>query len=271
MKILSRKFFNKLIIVNILLFLLSFSQNLYGQMATTGFSVDYSDVFERLAEKKAASPKIKPDELTLFANELLAQKGLNYEFELNQSVCSIVAERRKKLKPGATDKIGGKFLLQPKTGDATNIFIPNIQSSSCGKCFATLPVVAADETEFIALIQNRNTGFLRSNNLILNEVTLVDNKDSGKIIRRWTVPFRSVPLRISADGERLYLPLPSKNFDELVLIVYENGVVEFIPRNAAELNEKPIEAKGSIAPFKELSFGTDEKKRILRYMENCTQ
>lgn len=267
----NQKKFNRLTTVNILLLLLLlFAQNFYGQ-ATTGFAADYSDVFERLAEKKTANPKIKPDELAVFANNLLAQKGLNYEFELDQSVCNIVAERRKKLKPGQSDKIGGKFLLQPKTGNATNVFIPNILSSPCGKCFATLPVVAADETEFVVLIQNRNVGFLRANGLFLNEVALLDNKDTNKIVRRWTIPFRSIPLGVSSDGMRLYLPLPSKNFDEIVLSIYENGVIEFVQRAEAELGEKPSEVKGSVAPFKLLSFGTDEKKRTLRYTESCTQ
>lgn len=205
-------------------------------MSTLGFTADYSDIFERLEEKKTANPKIKPEEFAAFANDLLARKGLNYEFELDQSVCKIVAERRKKLKPGQPDKIGGRFMLQPTTGNATNIFIPNIQATPCGKCFATLPVIGADEKDFIVLIQNRNTGFLRSDKLILNEVAHVDNKDVGKTIRSWAVPFRSVPLGVSEDGESLYLPLPSKNTVELALIVYENGVVEFIPRSAAELN-----------------------------------
>jgi len=270
MKMPDLKTFKAFTILNILLLLL-FAQNFYGQKATMGFAADYSDIFERLAEKKTANPKIKPDELVVFANDLLALKGLNFEFELDQSVCNIVAERRKKLKPGEPDKISGRFLLQPKTGNATNVFIPNILPSACGKCFATLPVIAADATEFIVLIQNRNIGFLRANGLYLNEVALLDNKDTNKVVRRWTIPFRSIPLGVSPDGTRLYLPLPSKNFDELALVFYENSVIEFVQRADAELNEKPSEVKGSLALLKLLSFGTDEKKRILRYAEPCAQ
>lgn len=264
-----RKIFILTAIFNLVFLSSMLTVNFYGQ-ATTGFTADYSDVFQLLAEKKSANPKIKSGELTRFANELLGQKGLNYEFELDPSVCRVVAERRKKLKSGESNKVGGKFLLKPKEGNPTNIFIPDILVTPCGKCFATMPVVAADENEIIVLIQKRNVGFLREDGLVLNEIVLLDNKDTNKINRRWKTPFRTIPLGVSLDGKRLYLPLPNNNLDELALIVYENGVVEFVERGAAELNDEAIQSSHT-APFKLASFGTDDKKRVLRYAENCNQ
>lgn len=247
------------------------SSNAGAQQATLGFTAEYSNIFELLAEKKTANPKIKPEELAAFANDLLTKKGLNYEFEFLPQICNAVAERRKKLKPNEPNKIGGKFNLQPKEGDATNIFIPNIESAPCGKCFLTLPVVAADDKEFIALIQNRNTGFLRTDGFSLNEIALIDAKDLNKIIRRWTIPFAATPLGVSADGLRLFLPLPAKNLDELVLIVFENGVIEFVKRADAEIKDLPTEMKNNAAPFKFLSFGAAENQRILKFKEKCLQ
>lgn len=139
-------------------FLLAFSFNIIGQSATTGLPLIPSDLFVKLSELKTANPNITADEMLKQATDLMNKNGLNYEFELDTNTCTKIAEARKKLKPEQGTAVGGRIKLTPKEGDAVIVFVPNFENSTCGRCFAPIPLVAATGQDFVAVIQGQNVG-----------------------------------------------------------------------------------------------------------------
>lgn len=252
-------------------FLLAFAFNAVGQSATTGLPLTPSDLFAKLSELKAANPKITADELLKQATDLMNKNGLNYEFELDTNTCTKIAEARKQLKPEQGTAVGGRIKLTPKEGDAVLVFVPNFENSTCGKCYAPIPLVAATGQDFVAVIQGQNVGFVRPTNLGLNFIELVDNQNLNTTVRRWLTPQRSVPLGVSEDGNRLYLALPASGFEELALIVHENGVIELAKREGLDLKDKGTEVKdpANSLSVKYLSFGTGASKRVLKFSAPC--
>lgn len=256
-------------------FVLTAAFSLSGQVVT-GLKVKSSDIFERLADKKAENSKISASDLATFANELLDKQGVNYEFSFDSNTCSLLDEKRKNLKKDQSKELNVRGTFTPEIGDKTTLFLPEVIfiEGNCKRCFVRLPVVAATEKDFMTIIQERNVNFLLPGNFSLETVALVDNVSPANVKRIWKVPSRTVPIGVSEDGKRLYLDLNINELNDLALVIYENGVAQFnvkkdlnLSEKAAPLKDFPKDSNSSSVSY--ISFGTGETKRTLKFSSPC--
>ena len=247
------------------------------QAKVNALQIQPSNLIEDLIRLKAENPKLNIEELVKTANAMLDKQGFNYAFSFSENTCRLIGEARKKQKD-QTSPLNLTANLNSVGGDKTSILLPEekYDKSECGRCFVYLPVWEATDKDFVTFIHGINVKFYLPADFQLNEVALVDNRDLTRVIRRWKLPFRAQPLSISDDGKILYLALPENQLNELALMIFDEGVVQFYARKAVEPNKKgkmlgdfPSDAANPNLSF--ISFEDGNIKQTVRFTAPCSK
>lgn len=248
------------------------SQPVFSQQAKiNALRLQPSNLIEELVQYKTANPEISDEELAKAANSMLDKQGFNYAFTFDENTCRLINEARKKQKDpkGALNLTAS---LNSVGGDRTSLALPD-EKYECGRCLVYLPVWEASEKDFVTFIRGINVKFHLPPNFFLNEIALVDSKDLTKVVRRWKIPFQAEPLSISEDGKILFLALPESRLSRLVLMVFEEGVIQFYARNNLEsavkgklLTEAP---KDAVSNFSYMKFESGEINQTVRFTAPC--
>ncbi len=254
------------------IFLIVFNATLFAQAKLNAFPIQSSTLIADLRQRKADNPKITAKELAVAGNEIIANVGVNYNFELSESNCKALSEVRKKLKPDQKmSALRGK-LNQPQ-GSPVDIIFPDVNfTDNCG-CYLNIPSLNVVETDFITKINGVNIKFNRPSNF-KQTVDLVDNTVVTRQIRRWYIPFPTTPIGVYEDGTILFLEFPDSEFKELTLAIYESGTIQIVSKSDWDLREKPKQLKdfprdASNPNLNFISFGEGEKKRVLKFNSPC--
>jgi hypothetical protein len=260
------------IILRSIVFLFVFTATLFAQARLNSFPIQASTLIADLRQKKTDNPKITAKELAAFGNEIIANVGVNYRFELSESNCKALLEVQKKLKPDQKmSALQGK-LNQPQ-GEPTGIIFPDVNfTDNCG-CYIKIPSLNVVEADFVTKIRGTNIKFIRPNNF-KQTVDLVDNTMLTKQIRRWYIPFPTTPIGVYEDGTILFLEFLDSEFNELALAIYESGTIQIVSRSDWDLKEKPTQLKdfprdAGNPNLNFISFGEGDKKRVLKFNSPC--
>lgn len=245
------------------------------QVQFSAFQVKSSTLFEDLLKYKAENPKATPTELAAQANGILQKKGLNFIFAFDQNVCQQVLDAQQKQKD-KSQPVKLNATLNSVDAEVAKIILPDISfdKSECGRCFIQMPLMEFSGKDFITPVEARNIKFHTPSNFLFNEIALVSEKNLSTAIRKWQVPFRTSPVGISDDGKLLYLELPHTELNELTLIIYDNGAIQFYPKKELDLSAKSSElkdiSKESVLPNTAfVKFTKGEKSQVLKYNTDC--
>lgn len=249
--------------------------SLAQQAKINPFSITTSTLIDDLKAYKLSNPGIAAEEFVKTANTKLGEQGLNYTFLLDESICQKVEQYRKTMKdPTQPVPINGK--LNTISGEAASLALPEVkvEKSECGRCAVQIPVLEMTEKDFVAKVQSQNIKFFLPPAFVLNEAALVDNVDLTRIIQRWKVPFRSIPLSISSDGKILYLGLAEPELNDLALMVFSEGVIQFCRKKDIDpqlkgslLKDFPKDAANPNLAY--INFAGGEVKQTVRFLNSC--
>jgi len=232
------------------------------------------NLYQEIEKKATAEPDIALATLAKYANDLLAKKGLDFEFDL----CEFLAKynRTPPAKLGS-DKPRTYKLPMTQTDGRPVTFEVRLESEAgggpCGECFITIPAsrVTAKDIEVIAA--GKKYLVVRPRMFSLDEIDLVD-QTMRRVIRTW--PFGGTPVGVSNDGTKLYFEVNYESTDpaRILLELSETGAMRFLPRDeiklpkGEEVKKHPTDPKNAYQSFLRFRFGT--RSLILRYSEPCT-
>ena len=227
-----------------------------------------SNIWQEVSARKKQQPSITTAELVRFANELVAQKGFDFDFEVSEFV-----PKRKLEFEGESTIVPARFSLADGSSVTLNLTVENPKEAMCGEASSHIPVLRVSKTEMLLVSEGKPYRVRRPRALSLESAELVD-ASFKKVFRSWPMPYQIVPSGISADGRKLYLPIYSQfELDNLVMEVSEGGQVAF--RDAAEVKSKdellenaPKDPNNGYLSF--LRFQVDGKSYIVKFLGPCT-
>ena len=247
------------------------------QARVNAFSIERSDLIEKLKQKKTENPKITATELVDYGNDLLFKSGFNYEFGLAPKICKIIADKKAKAKPEQGNAVGITAKFNQEQGEPVAVKFSDVvtEIDGCGACALEVPLVAVTSKDFVTIVLGRNIKFQLSPDIILERVELVDNQNLKAVIRSWQIPFQAVPIGISKDGTSLILDLPTGEVNELALQIFDNGVLQLAAKKDLNLSEKPNSLKDfpkdpNNAYLSYITFGTGATKKTLKFSAPCS-
>ncbi|GEM_PF-1927505 len=240
------------------------------------FSVVQSNLINDLKSAKNANPKIAPEEFAKTANALLEKHGINFTVAFDPVTCRKISEAI----AGVKDKsapLNLRTALKSPLGENANLILPEVSfaKNECVPCFVRLPILEVTAKEFVTLVEGQNIKFFLPSNFLLHEALLVDEKDLTTVKTRWKIPFRSVPLSVSDDGNILYLGFSESELNELVLMIYAaEGVFQFgtkadidAAKKGAILKDFPKDPNNPNLTF--MKFTSGEKNQVIKFSTNC--
>jgi hypothetical protein len=230
-----------------------------------------STLLENVAREKKERPNITPKQLAEYANAMLAQKGFNYDFD----ACDILKASGK---PAEGDRLPSMlpetypYKMEQTDGREINFRIVSMDyGAPCGECFFSIPALQVTKRRMKVLAGSRVYHLKRPEAFFLDEAELVDSS-MRKALRTWQLPFQTIPVGISPDGSKLYVPFHTEYaLDDLVLELSEDGSV----RVRAWGNDKgewienhPKDPNNEYLSF--MRFRAGERSYIVKFTAPCT-
>jgi hypothetical protein len=232
-------------------------------------SVASSNILKELSNRKQRQPVITPKALAAVGNELLEKRGFDYSFD----VCEILPERDRQASGFA---IPASSTLSLSNGTQRNFefAVAGGGEGLCGECMSRVPAVQVTAKEMVLIADGKRYRVRRPSTFILDEAELVDAK-MKKVLRKWQLPYQSIPIGISSDGAKLYLDFYTDyKLDDLVLELSENGKLAFRDRGEVQLvkgkwiEDHPKDPNNAYLSF--IRFDTGDKTFIIRFSAPCT-
>lgn len=251
-----------------------------------------STLTDTVRRKVAQHPNWSAAEITAYANQLLQQRGFNYEFDICDYLVSrkITPLSRNTLDDSPIKDYRLTFSLQ---GQATKTFRVKVDDGGpCGECFADIPATLVTARTLHAVVKGATYPLQRPANFRLDEIALVD-ETMRKVMRKWESPSQSSPLGISPDGQTIYLPVEfsdadleavrrllegenklRKPYPSSLLAISPSGLrfevaAPILRRQQMETLNPPLGlAKDGYEVFKRFRIG--KQTYILRYSAPCT-
>lgn len=231
-------------------------------------------LYQEIEKKATAEPNITPAMLAKYGNDLLARKGLDFEFDL----CEFLAKyNRTPPSRLASDKPRTYKLPMTQTDGRPVTFEARFESEGgggpCGECFISIPATRVTAKEIEVIAGGKKYVVVRPRLFSLDEIDLVD-QTMRRVVRTWH--FGGTPIGVSSDGAKLYFEVyfESGSSPNIMLELSETGAMRFLPRDeikfpkGEEVTKHPNDPKNAYQSFLRFRFGV--KSFILRYSEPCT-
>lgn len=252
-----------------------FIQTQAQQVSLKPFALDQSNVINDLKNIRITNPKMAAEDFVKSANDLLAKQGLNFTVGFDSDTCQKIDKIKKTQKiPNAPLNL--RATLKSPLGDSAALLLPetDFAKNECFPCFITLPFLEVTDKDFVTIIGGNNLKFSLPGNFLVNEVFLVDAKDFTTVKSKWKIPFKSVPLSVSDDGNILFTGFNEPELNDLALAIFSEGNYQFYAKKDIDISKKAVVWKDNpvktTAPnFAFIKFVSDEKEQIIKYAANC--
>ena len=232
-------------------------------------AVQRSAFIDRLKALRTANPKMPMAEFIAAANSLLDKHGIGFAVSLDAATCGRIRKVKEQQKdPSASLTLGATLRSVDAEGATLTLPEPKFPSGDCG-CYIELPLLQITDKDFITVIRGRNIGFHLPTNFSSAQAELIDAKDNT-VRRKWRIPFRSVPIGVSHDGNVLYLAFDEPELSDLSLLVFGEGVFQIGTRAEAEEGGKG--KLGETAPtvgYRYINFERWGNSYLVRFTELC--
>jgi len=230
-----------------------------------------ANVFDELQKKLAAEPKIKPVALARYANDLLAKKGLDFQFDL----CEFVERNNPAPRGRGAQARVRTYKLPMKQTDGLQVTCETRVSDEegngmCGECFFSIPVTKVTKREIELVAGGKKYLLVRPPSFHLDEMSLVD-QSMRRVLRTWQVPDQDEPIGVSSDGTKLYL---GTAIESLILEISDSSSLRILAREEVTLTKgetvqkHPTDPKNAYLSF--MRFRVGGRSLVIRYSEPCT-
>ncbi|HRH42272.1 MAG TPA: hypothetical protein PKY82_11655 [Pyrinomonadaceae bacterium] len=250
---------------------------IFGQQVTINpFQVKTSPILEQLKTAKANNQNQSIEDLVKTANELLQTQGFNFVFGFDAATCQKIEQVKANQKDKSVPlNLRGAFTSV--TGEKANLILPEakFEKTECLACFMQIPVFEITPNDFVTSVMNQNVKLNFPQNFTVQEIQSVDNKDLKTVLKRWKIPFLTTPISISDDGNVIYLGLNEPELNDLVLMVFSEGVLQFgakkdinSDKKAKQLKEFPEETNNPNLRF--INFADENVSYTIRFSFPCS-
>lgn len=231
-------------------------------------SVNRSNIVAEVSEKARQSPSLTPAELAAYGNDLIAQKGFDYNFD----VCEALNHRDRLRMP--PEELTYQMTLTNGHKTSFRFTIRDRDNALCGECWTSIPSLQVTDKEMTLIAEGKRYSVRRPTSFYLDQAQLVD-ETLKKVKRTWQLPYQAMPSGISADGAKLYVNFYNgSGLDHLVLELSENGPPQFRDRAVIKSSEGkfiedyPKDPNNSYLSF--MSFRVGEKTYRVKFWAPCT-
>lgn len=236
-----------------------------------------SHILDAVRRRKSLDPRLSPAGLAGYANELLARRGFDYDFD----ACEIFppADPARHERGPRPDGTRAQTTLEHHMTRAdgrglTFKLVADDRGGMCAECFLTIPALRVTKGSITVVAEGGATYELkRPAALKLDEVQLLDPA-MKRVLRSWHLPYQTIPAGISADGKRVYLSFYEEaGLDELVLEISEEGSPRFAvrARTAAAkgewITDPPREPDDPFEGYMRFNAG---RTHVVRFTGPCT-
>lgn len=235
-----------------------------------------SNILDEVKRRKAARPALSPARLARYANELLARRGLDYDFNVCELVPAENLPRQRGLRPGGTwTQLTLQHRMTRADGrDVTFKFITDDRGGMCGECFTAVPALRVTKGEVTVVADGTSYALKRPASFELDEADLVAD-DLKTVLRTWQLPYQTIPSGVSPDGRSIYLSFyEDAGLDELVLEITEDGRPRFRAAREAGakggewVEEHPKDPLDDYLAF--MRFRNGGRTHVIRFSGPCT-
>lgn len=230
-------------------------------------NIQPSTIITDIIKKKKQSPKITDQALADYANEILAKKGLNYNFEMSELFFKI---KPRKEYPENMKEIVINFPFEFTLGDngkkTFNLTAKhNLMNQCFDESFPAFPVTQVTKTRATVLVEGKPVTVKIPKEMSGLSVFLMDTKTKKKVLQQWVIPYNygisaDNFVGISTDGKKLYLAVGDSyviDYDnppvveQLAIEISSDGKLRFVPKtsvkkkfkvNYLQLTETDLEA-----------------------------
>ena len=233
-----------------------------------------SNILEEVKRRKSLEPRLSASALARYANELLKQKGFDYDFD----VCEIFP--REMLAGGTPGGATGALhtfdrpLTRLDGRGVTFRFVADDYGSPCSECFLHVPALRVTKDEMELVAGGVTYTLKRPAAFALDEAQLVGS-DLKTVQRTWQIPFQTIPAGVSPDGRSLYLDFyEDTGLDELVLEVSDEGRPRFrvrrevVSAEGESVEEHPTDLLNAYLSF--MRFRSGGRTHVVRFSGPCT-
>jgi hypothetical protein len=238
------------------------------------FSIKPSSLISELKILKTTYPKISSDDFVKAANLILDKQGIDFIVGLDANTCKKIEDIKKAQKDKNTP-LNLRATLKSPLGEPASLALPeaNFTKNECFSCFITLPFVEATDNEFVTIVAGINLKFFLPSNFLLNEVSLVDEKNTAIVKKKWKIPFRTAPISISDDGDMIFLGFEESELSDLVLISYDTGSYQIYAKKDVDVTKKSSIVKDVVpngANFSYLQFALPSSNQLIKFPTKCS-
>lgn len=242
-----------------------------GTLQVTKLKIAPRSTMDLVRAQATGKNKLPPTALVEYANTLIQTEGFTYEFDAwrmiegqdkKSSVTSIEGSSKKLVTYQAIQKNGAPIKLEMK-------FDPDPATSLCDEQFFPISCSNVTKQEIHLLHQGQVYIINRNQDFFFEEVALLD-PTLKKVLRTWVMPFQAVPVGISSDQTKIYIPC---DVESLLLEISESGIafrlqstIKLTP--GIELENPPTDPDNSYLSF--LKFKHGKQVSILRFSGPCT-
>lgn len=252
-----------------------FSKSYAQQVSFKPFSVNQSNVIADLKALKTSSPQISTSELVKSANSLIEKQGLDFVVGLDAATCQKI-EQLKKTQKNPAAPLNLRATLKSPLGESATLSLPEAKfsKSECFSCFINLAFLEITDKDFVTMVEGSSLKFFLPANFLVNQATLVDEKDFTTVRKKWRIPAGATAISVSDDGNILYLGFEEPELKDLTLAAFGEGVYQFFdkkdldPRKKKALIEKPQNVSAATNESF-IKFESAETKQIIKAPTKC--
>ena len=234
-----------------------------------------SPFYNRLDRYAREHPKASEEELASFANQQLAEVGVDYPFEVGDFL------KRRNLKPvgrrisdEGEDESLYAVSLRLRSGQRSRFILAVGDEGPCGERIAALPITDVSKSTISLVADGRKWEIGRPPGFVLDSMQWVD-ESMQRVLGNWEVPFNGdQPAGISPSGTTLYLDRYAVSGRRKLWIGISQGRIQVYAtasaghQSAGEWVEKhPTDPNNSYLSF--MRFLVNGKPMIIRFTAPC--
>jgi hypothetical protein len=229
-----------------------------------------ANILDALKRRKADRPALSASALARYANELLARRGFDYDF----NACEVFMPHAPANASAETDVIFDQRLTRLDGREATFRIVTSNFGAPCGECYLSFPALRVTKGEMTVVADGAVYDLKRPPEFVLDEAYLVA-EDLKTVLRTWQLPHQTIPSGVSPDGRGLYVSFyDDYGLDELVLEIREDGRARFRVANEVGagggewIDEHPKDPSNVYLGF--MRFRSGGRTRVVSFSAPCT-